>query len=167
MTLAAIRDGVGEFWASREPRERWILGIGGLVLLAGAIYAGLWRPAATALAEQAAEVEKRRELVTWLSRSAAEARVLREERGGSMPSGPLRDRLEEAAEEAELDDGLAGLAEEDEGRIRADLDEADFRRTMIWLQGVERRQAVHPVRVRLERTDRPGRVDGRLILEER
>lgn len=167
MTMAAIRDGVRDFWTAREPREQWILGIGGLVLLVGLVYAGLWRPVASSMAELEAQVESRQELVTWLRRSAAQARALREARGGSVPSGPLRDRVEAAAREAGVDSGLARVTGEGEGRLRAELEGADFRRAMIWLQGLERRQAVRPARVRLERAEQSGRVDGRLILEER
>jgi general secretion pathway protein M len=167
MNTTAIRDGVREFWMAREPREQWILGVGGLVLLVTLIWAGLWQPAANSLDELEAEVESRRELVTWLRSSAAEARALREARGGAVPSGPLQDRVEAAAREAGVDDSLARLTGEGEGRLRADLEGADFRRAMIWLQGLERRQMIRPVRVRLERTEQPGRVKGRLILEER
>jgi general secretion pathway protein M len=167
MNTTAIRDGVHEFWMAREPREQWILGIGGLVLLVTLLYAGLWQPTAKALAEREAEVESRQELVTWLRSAAAEARALRQARGGAIPSGPLQDRVEAAAQEAGIDRSLARLTGEGQGRIRADLEGADFRRAMIWLQGLERRQMIRPVRVRLDRTDQPGRVNGRLILEER
>jgi len=167
MNTSAIRDGAREFWMAREPREQWILGVGGLVLLITLLYAGLWQPTANSLAELEAEVESRQELVAWLRSSAAEARALREARGGSLPSGPLQDRVEAAAGEAGLDDALARLTGEGAGRLRADLEGADFRRAMIWLQGLERRQGIRPVRVRLDRTERPGRVKGRLILEER
>lgn len=167
MNTTAIRDGVNEFWMAREPREQWILGVGGLVLLVTLLYAGLWQPTAKALAELETEVESRQELVTWLRSSAAEARALRQARGGEVPSGPLQDRVEAAAREAGIDQALARLTGEGQGRLRVDLEGADFRRAMIWLQGLERRQMIWPVRVRLDRTDQPGRVNGRLILEER
>ena len=167
MNLNAIREAAGEFWAAREPRERWLLGLGGGLLLLTLIHVGLWRPVSGALAELEARVESRQELVAWLRGSAAEARALRQVRGGSVPSGPLKDRVESAASEAGLSEGLARLTVEGQGRLRVELDGAAFRRTMIWLQGLERRQAIRAVRVRLERTDRPGRVDGRLMLEER
>lgn len=167
MNITAIRDGVNEFWMAREPREQWILGVGGVVLLVTLLYAGLWQPTAKALAELETEVESRQELVTWLRSSAAEAEALRESRGGEVPSGPLQDRVEAAAKESGVSDGLVRLTGEGEGRLRADLEGADFRRAMIWLQGLERRQMIWPVRVRMDRTDQPGRVNGRLILEER
>ena len=167
MNTTVIRDGLREFWLARESREQWILGVGGVVLLVTLLYAGVWQPTARSLAELEGQVESRQELVAWLRSSAAEARALREARGGSIPSGPLRDRVEFAAQEAGVDQALARVTSEGEGRLRADLEEADFRRVMIWLQGLERRQAIRPVRVRLDRTDQPGRVNGRLILEER
>ncbi|MGM0412746.1 MAG: type II secretion system protein GspM [Pseudomonadota bacterium] len=167
MNLTAIREAADAFWAAREPRERWLLGVGGGLLLLTLIYLGLWRPMADSRAELEAEVASRQDLVAWLRSSAAEARALREARGGAVPSGPLNDRVESAAEEAGLRDALSRLSAEGDGRIRAELDDATFRRTMIWLQGLERRQSIRPVRVRLERADEPGRVDGRLILEER
>lgn len=166
MNMTMIREALEGFWSAREPRERWILGIGGAMLLASLLYLGIWRPAMSASADLEEKVESRQELVTWLRGAAAEAEALRQARGGSVASGPLQDRVEAAAREAGLGDGLARLTMEGEGRVRADLEGAAFRRTTIWLQGLEHRQGLRPVRVRLERTDQPGRVDGRLILEE-
>lgn len=154
--IAALR----ERYHQLTPRDRVVVLALGAALLLVALWLGVWRPATAAwrgleqqVVNQRADLEAMRSMVARLQ-SAGPARA----------SGNLLGAAERSAREAGFGTGLTRLAQQDDGRVEAQLEGVAFDALAAWLAGLARDEGAQLVALELQRHTTPGRVDALVTL---
>lgn len=113
-----------EWWRSRAPRERAVLGIGATALLLAAVWAYVWVPIADDRARLAGALPGLRVQTEALVRESAEVDRLRAAaRGrGAVPQGAIEDAMKSAG----FGDAYTGVAALGEGRVQVNLRAVPF-----------------------------------------
>ena len=157
-----------QWWAGRQPRERWLLGIAGVLAVFLLLYAALYLPLQRhrqALAEQVQQGE----LDLLQARRLAELIRSRGPAAATSLPGPDRSllaRVDEGLREAGLSTVLSRIEPEGDRRVRLWLDAAPFDGLIAWLERVASEQGVRLIDASIDREIAPGLVSVRLTLEQ-
>lgn len=160
-----------DWWRGIAPRERGILvvGAGVLVLLCG--YLLVWEPLVVELYELREEITGLREEVRWMQGAAAELHRLDD--GRLTPAGDRRQGrslltlVDQTARGAGLGPALRRVEPQQDERLRVQLESVEFDRLMLWLGQLRTEYRVAIVNVVIDRQASSGRVDARLVLQDR
>lgn len=166
--LARLRERSAALWWARTTRERWLLALGGGLVLATVPYTLIWEPLAERVSELEAEVADKREDLAWMREAAEEIQAHGD---GAAPAEPVTDDrsllslIDRSAREAGIDDALSRVQPEDGGTVRVWMDAAPFDPVIEWLAHLQRTAGVRVSALTAEDADGPGRADIRLTLE--
>ena len=150
-----------QFWRSRAPRERVVLGGGTALLVVALGYAYGWLPMQREAAQLRVALPQLRAQAQQLQQDAQEATRLRSRPAAAQAGGNLATLIDQRATAAGLRDRVEAITPQDAGRVRVVLPEVAFDAWLGWLGEL---QASHGVRVesaRVEATEEVGvvRVD--------
>jgi general secretion pathway protein M len=154
-------------WDALAPRERLLVATGAAVLLAVALWVGVWEPLdrhRDALAERAAANQA---LADWLA--GLEQRMpsgIAETPAASFDGRSPLAVVDQSARAAGLAGALQRIEPGSSGEIRVTLERAEFPALMRWLDGLVEQRPFRVVSLRADRVE-PGRVDATLVLEQR
>ncbi len=146
------------WYASLEPREQRVVGIGavifGLLILLGAILL----PLESALSSSIKGLETRREDLAWMRMNAPEVQVLGSQLPADTGEAPvvLVDRV---AREAGLASALRGTQPSATGGVRVQVEGAAFDAMVTWLDTLDRRYGLAIDSITVDRTPAPGMVN--------
>lgn len=151
-------------WNALSSRERALVSIGGAVLLAVALWIGVWEPLdrhRDALAEQAAA---RQALADWLAGLEQRLPAERPTRDAATLGGrsPLA-VVDQSARTAGLAAALQRIEPGSPGEVRVTLERAEFPAMMQWLDRLVDERPFQVVSLRADRVE-SGRVDARVVL---
>jgi len=149
-----------------QPRERWIVLGGAILLLVTAIYVLALAPLYSAVNAQAKRVEKKEGDLAWLRSVAGEVSVL----SAAAPTrpGPSNESLvvliDRAARECGLGASLTGQTPNGDNGIRVRLEGAEFDKLMVCLGQLQQVHSVDVESATIDRTAKPGLVNANLVL---
>nr|WP_041595716.1 type II secretion system protein M [Halorhodospira halophila] len=166
--MQQLRAEAERFWSARNPRERWLLGSGGLLVLVVVPYVAVWEPLTERRDQLQAQVAEQRQDLAWMRSAAEEIHAHDGDNGSAEPVTDERSLLslvDRAAREAGIDDQLSRVQPDGDGTLRVWMDRVPFDELMNWLDGLQRAAGVEVDALTVERTQEDGLVNVRLTLE--
>jgi len=158
------------YWQTLQPRERRILALGGLVLLAATLFLLVIEPALEQRSQARERLADARAELAWMQAHAPEVAARQEREPGTDPrsrgSGDGRSliaHVDASARAAGLGERLARVRPTEDG-VAVVLEGAPFGELMRWLGELETDAGILASRIVLERGARPGRANADLYL---
>jgi general secretion pathway protein M len=153
-----------DWWLGLAPRERRLLGGGGLLALLMLGYGLVWAPLQDARNDWQRRAEAAEASLQWM-RVAVERLAQQPLRAAPVADGrSLLARIDEGARQAGLGPVLLRVEPLAAGRVRAHFQAAPFDQLMDWLQPLARDHGVRVEELSLQRAAGVGLVDARLTL---
>ncbi|HEY0942158.1 MAG TPA: type II secretion system protein M [Steroidobacter sp.] len=151
---------------SLQPRERWVVIGGAILVLVVAVYVFALAPLYSAVEAQANRVAQKEGDLAWMRSVSGEVAVL----SAAQPSrpGPSNESLvvliDRAARECGLSNSLTGQTPNGERGIRVRLEAAEFDKLMVCLGTLQQVHAIDVESATIDRTAKPGLVNANLVL---
>ncbi len=164
-TLLQGRAALRHFWAQRTSRERVVLGVLGILLLAMLWIEGVYAPAQRHIAALQQQLRQMHSEQAQIQLLAAEWKALRSQHHAApVPASQalepvLRQALQSVGQERQ------GLSTEGNGQFVLDWKAAPFSTLADWLDQVRRSARVVVLQAHVEPTVRTGEVNARLVLK--
>ena len=157
-------------WQALQPRERRMLVLTAVVLIAVLFHLLVWTPLRTGIDETRRKVAAQEKQLAELQAMAAEVRRLRGNGRANAPArlqGSLLGTIQASAERKGLGGTLKKVqpSGQDGRSVILWVENAPFDVLMDWLGLLGRQYGIRVSEISVERRDEPGRVNSRLILE--
>jgi len=151
-----------------EARQRLVLILAGLILVALILFVQVWEPLKEASALERERIAQQQARLDWLVAVTPMARQLQQRRLAQQrdTDQSLLVLADQSARAAGLASALTRIEPAGQAQVRVWLDNADFMRTMGWLQQLS---STHPIDVNQMSVDRAaaeGQVNVRVTLSE-
>lgn len=156
-----------DWLATRTPRERQILVIGGVFLMLVLLYGALVHPFYAGLARLRQTAAEQHSLLHWMRGTAREIQSLRGSGPAATPAsgGSVLSMVDQAARREHLEGAVKRLEPDNTGGVRVWLQQAPFDQVVRWLGALQRNTGLHIESINLEATGVPGKVNGRAVLK--
>lgn len=151
------------YWYGLNSRERTLVAAAAAVVLVFAGYAGVWRPLDSGVAALQHRVDEQRRLEQWMQQSSEEVARLRARGGAADARGSLLATVERTSRQQGLREALKRVEPESSGKVRLQLEEAEFDKMIQWLELLATQHAVYVDTLSVDRRG-AGRVNVRLTL---
>lgn len=160
------------WWGGLERRERRVLVAGALLMLAVFGWLMVWEPLEQARERRLAQVQAARDTLLFLEQALPE--ILARRADGAPGRGAAEQQRQSligladaSVREAGLSGVLGRVEPAGEGRVRLWFESAPFDALIDWADRISREHGVRLPEFSAERSVGSGRVDARLLLEER
>ncbi len=157
---------IKEWFGSLQTRERYLLIGGTLVLLLLGLYVLFWEPLASDLEKLRTQDAASASQLIWMQQAQNEIRSLKGNR--RTPNVDLRTSLISAVERTANSNRIRAQVKrmEPQGKkkISVEFTAVSFDQLISWLGELETRYGAKVVQFYSTQTDKPGRVDARVIL---
>lgn len=157
-------------WFAALSRREQILILGCIGLLLGILlYSFFWQPYVakeTTLQQRVAQEAAR---LQWMQQASHEVRRLRAQTDpgqSKQRDESLLALVDRIAKTTKVSDNITRLEPQGEEEVRVWLDQVNFNNMLRWLGQLEKDWGVQVSVVSLQRQDKPGRVSGRLVLQD-
>jgi general secretion pathway protein M len=155
-----------DWLATRTPRERQILVIGGVFLILALLYGTLVHPFYAGLARLRQTAAEQHSLLHWMRGTAREIQSLRGSAAVTPASGgSILSVVNQAARREHLEGAVRRLEPDNTGGVRVWLKQAPFDQVVRWLGALQRNTGLRIESLSLEATGVPGQVNGRVVLK--
>lgn len=167
--LQPLRDATAqarERWSALQMRERWMLGVGGAVLLVTLLYLLVWEPVTQAHTNRTAALEASRALAIRLEQAAGLVLQTRG-RGSAAVAGrgtSLMAAVDMASKQSGLGKGPSRIQPEGDREVRVWFEEVSFDLLVRWLADLQARYGISVQTFDVEPQAEPGKVNVRLSL---
>lgn len=153
-------------WRQLEARQRRLIVLASVVLLAALVYVWVWEPLAEARAVERERVAQQQALLDWFEAIAPVAERLRETARsvGEPQDRSLLGLADETARAAGLAGAMSRIEPVGDGRVRVWLEGADFVAVMGWLEDFSRSRPIEISQLQVDRTGGGGEVNVRVTL---
>lgn len=153
-------------WQQLEARQRRLITLAGLVLVAALVYVWVWEPLAEARSSEREQIARQQALLNWLEAVAPVAERLRNSGQSSRDLGDrsLLGLADETARAAGLAGAMARIEPTGDKEVRVWLEGADFIAVMGWLEDFSRSLPVQVRQLQVDRADGEGQVNVRVTL---
>lgn len=153
-------------WQQLDLRQRRLIGLAALVLVAALLYVWVWEPLAQAREAERERIAQQQALLNWLEAVAPVAERLRERGQSSRDLGDrsLLGLADETARAAGLAGAMTRIEPTGEDQVRVWLEGADFVSVMSWLEEFSRSRPVRVDQFQVDRAGREGQVNVRVTL---
>ena len=153
-------------WNQLQPRERLVLGLGGVALLLIILYAGLWQPLHQQQATAETRLQEQRLLAQDLERAAVLARNSGSRAGAPSSSNQsLITVVDQSLKASQLSKPDLRIQEDGASRVRVWLEDVSFDALAGWTATLQQRHGISISTADLDRTSGAGLVNARLTLE--
>lgn len=168
-TLAPLREHyvqARERFLALQDRERWMLGVGGVVLLLTVLYLAIWEPVVKGHANRAAALESSRALAVRLE----EAAVLVQSQRGRNPAATagrgmsLMAAVDQASKQGPLGKGPSRIQPEGDREVRVWFEDVSFDALLRWTAILHASYGVSVQTMDVEPQAAPGQVNVRFSL---
>jgi len=156
-----------EWWNSLSERERLMLGVGGLLLVVGALYFIMWTAFFSRLASLRLSVPEQRAELAWMREAAGSVARLRPTgQGGpaTAAGGSVMAVIDQTAKQEKLGGKLKRIEPDGENGAKVWVDEAPFDDIMRWVFLLESKHAIRVTAFSAESLAGAGFVKARLTL---
>lgn len=153
-------------WQQFDTRQRRLIGLAGLVLIAALAYVWVWEPLAGARETERERIAQQQALLNWLEAVAPMAERLRENSRSSRDLGgrSLLGLADETARAAGLAGAVARIEPTGDDEVRVWLEGADFVSVMTWLEEFSRSRPVQVDQLQVDGSGDEGQVNVRVTL---
>jgi len=153
-------------WQQLEPRQRGLIALAGVVLVAVLVYVWLWEPLAEARESARARIAGQQALLSWLEDVTPMAERLRRNSASAPDSGErsLLGLADETARASGLAGTLARIEPVGDAQVRVWLEGAEFVGVMQWLETFSRSPSVRVDQLQVDGSGSEGRVNVRVTL---
>lgn len=161
---------VTDWYGSLDARERMLVSITGIIVIATLFYLLLWEPIYKGLDEERLKRENQQSNLVWMQQAAAEARSLKASGARSTvrnSNSPVSLSIEQSIGTAGLKNNLSKLESSGKDSARAVLDNVSFNQMVVWLNTLESVYGISANSATIDRTDKEGYVNARLNMKRR
>ncbi|HTN48079.1 MAG TPA: type II secretion system protein M [Burkholderiaceae bacterium] len=157
-------DTIKQFWLERDPRERLILGAGGVILAAVLLYLMLIEPAWTGIGRLERSLPQQRAQAAELDSLLGEVKGLRAQpQVATVSSAEVKGAIEASLGRAGLK--MTRMVPLSEGDLQLTFSNVPYGTWATWLAGIERELGARATTVVVTGKDgTPGNVDAELAL---
>ncbi|MDN5849182.1 MAG: type II secretion system protein M [Nitrococcus sp.] len=153
------------WWLGLAPRERRIVALGGIVVLAMLFYFLVWLPPQRGVDELRRLLEAQQDDLDYLQRAASEVMALQANQTRAKAPEALYALVERSAGTAGLADAIQRIDPAGDGEVRVSLDQVAFDAMIRWLAGLRRDYGVVVDTATVRRGEQPGQVTVQLVLK--
>ncbi|MHB1677367.1 MAG: type II secretion system protein M [Sulfuriferula sp.] len=133
-----MKNSLNAFWQARNDREKKVLIVCGIILLAAFLYAYVWRPGEQARMRLREILPQLRAKVARMHEQANEIRMLRKSAPTQDAKGSLKSEIEASALRHKLHDRISLLNIDNAGKAHLSLDAVSFEAWIRWLDALQR-----------------------------
>ena len=155
------------WWNARNAREKLLIGLGGIVLLALMYYSLILEPLRNGITQKQQRVENELQLAGWLLAVAPEVQSMQRVPGKNavQGGGSLLSVVDKTSKAAGLGKSVTRLQPEGDDEVRAWLESAPFNETLRWLRTLESSYGVEITELSFNRNNEAGLIKARLIFK--
>ena len=166
--LARLRQGLErarERFLALQPRERWILSAGAVVLLITLLYLVVWEPVVKSHRERVEALESSRLLAIRLEQAAAQVQGAGGQRGAAAGRGlSLMAAVDQASKQGTLGRSPTRIQPEGDREVRVWFEDVSFDALVRWMAELQGNYGVGVQTLDIEPQSTPGKVNARLSL---
>lgn len=155
-----------EWFRSLAPRERLLVGVGGIVVAITILYLGIWEPLSKAHTKRAGDLAAAQTLAQRLEVIGATVQSARA--NGSAPvmnnGASLLSTIDQASKSGALGQPLSRIQPEGENEVKVWIEAVSFEALVRWMNELESRYGVSIKSADIEKNTLPGQVNARLSL---
>lgn len=156
------------WWEHLGVREQWLVGGGAALTLLILGYVLIWEPFQSSHRRLQQRVAEQRADLAWMRQAAQEVQRLSNNAGAAQPQADGRSlltRVDQTARAAGLGPALKQITPQGDDKLNARLDAVEFDQLLPWLGALEREHRITLINLSVDRTETPGRVNARVILQ--
>ena len=151
-------------WNSLQSRERLIVGVGVVILLALLGYSTVWAPVQRDLPNLRIDVPKQRTQLALMRVQAQQVAQLRSGAPAKIAPGNLLTKLEQSAQSRGLRENITRMEPDETNSVRLSLDSVDFNALLRWLKELQIQNGIRPETAIITAQSDPGLVNARLLM---
>ena len=151
-------------WHSLQSRERLIVGIGAVILLALLGYSIVWAPVQRDLPNLRIDVPKQRTQLALMRVQAKQVAQLRGSAPAKIASGNLLTKLEQSAQNRGVRENITRMEPDETNSVRLSLDSVDFNALLRWLKELQTQNGIRPETATITAQSDQGLVNARLLM---
>jgi general secretion pathway protein M len=154
-----------QYWSNLQPRERYTLLGGAIVLALILLYALVIDPFSQELNRLQQSVKSQEEVLAWMHQASAEVKRLRAGGPGAKrtPGQSLMSLIDASARSTGLSGAIKQIKPE-AGGVKVRLEGVAFDDMLRWLEQLHRNYSVSVTTLVMERLAQPGRVNASVAL---
>jgi general secretion pathway protein M len=151
-------------WNSLQSRERLIVGIGAVILLALLGYGIVWAPVQRDLSNLRINVPKQHTQLALMRVQAKQVAQLRGSAPAKIASGNLLTQLEQSAQNRGLREHITRMEPDETNSVRLSLDSVDFNALLRWLKELQTQNGIRTETATITAQSDAGSVNARLLM---
>ncbi len=151
-------------WRNLQPRERLLVGAGGIFAAAALLYALLWVPMTHEISRLRTAVPAAQAQLRQMQAQLAEVKQLKASPAARRPTSDLRAVVEQSAAANGMKKHVTRLEERGEKAVKLALDGVSFNSLISWLSDLQKQSALRVESATVQSHSAPGLVDARLVL---
>ena len=158
---------ISERFNALQPRERWLVGVGSVLLLLTLVYLLVIEPVVQAKRYRSLSLDNARSVALKLEQAAQQVQLAR----GSGNRGAAQGRnlslmaaVDQASRNSSIGKAPARIQPEGEGEVRVWFEEVSFDAVVRWIADLQQRYGVSVQTLDVEPQSGPGQVNVRLSL---
>jgi len=157
-----------QWWKNLTTRERYMIGVGGVVVVGLLFYFYIWTPINASIERRLQQVQSQQPLIGWMSHASVQVRALRAAGFKKIkPStSPLLVLVEKSLAEQKLSNFISGIQQPDNNQLQITFASAPFDAVMTWLQMLWQQSGVNVTQFDVARTDTAGLVAMKITLKK-
>lgn len=158
-----------DWWLARQPRERLILMLGGILVVATLLYLLVWEPLARERTNLANRVKAQGKTLVWMQQASEQVKQLRTQSPNltkKANQSSLMSIVDSSAKRSKIRKPIQRIEPEGKNGVKLWIENVAFDTLVRWLGEVERRYGVLVNRATITRNEETaGQVNSRLSLE--
>jgi len=164
-----MKNNIQERWQQLAPREKQLLILMSIVVLITLFYFSLWKPLKTGIEDGELRIKAQTRALIEIRKQAAEVRQLRASGAGNRTSvkdsTSLLGLIERSAKQKKIKGSLQKVQPEGQREVRVWMENVPFDQLISWLDLLTSRHGIQINNISLERSNTPGIVSGRILLQ--
>lgn len=160
---------VADFWHTLQPREKWILSAGTLLLIVLLTIFLVWLPLQERLQQANQMLAERLTTLEWMQQSTIEIQQLRPQQGIQHNQADHQNRsllsiVDQTARHQGLGQALQRVEPEGKSQVRLSFDQVAFDGLLRWLALLKQNHTINIHQLTIESAGTTGEVQARLLL---
>jgi general secretion pathway protein M len=156
-----------EWWESKTPQEQMAMMIGAGAILLLLIYLLMWRPLVQSVEEKALLVDSQQVTLKWMQDNLDLVKSLRrQQRGrGASSNEALLTLVDRTAKKIQLRQQIQRIKPQGDKAVQLWIEQAPFDTIIKWLGQLTDTHAIEIDSLTIDKQDKPGLVNARLVLK--
>ena len=156
------------WWENLEPRERWLISVGGGLLALVLLYLYIWEPFASTVTSLRQQVNTNRELIQWMTPVTRKIQQLKAQ--GVVPQQLSEQSLlvlvNRSLQQKQLNPFVAQIGQTDTNKVEIRFNQVPFDQLINWLDHLWKQSAIKVSDLITTPLKTPGLVRANITLEK-